>query len=360
MERVAQVARTDAPVLILGRDRLGQRGHRARDPLALAARRSGPVVRINCGAIPAELIDSELFGHERGSFTGAVGTRKGWFERADGGTLFLDEIGELPMAAQVRLLRVLQDGSLERVGGTTRRSRSTCASSPPRTAILETMVARGPLPGRPLVSHQRVPDPAAAAARAPARHPVARRALRAPRRPAPGRRGLTPSERDIDAAARYAWPGNVRELMAVIERAAILGDGRRLEVASALGTSDPDGHTRRHDRCGADARRGHPRGHRAGAAHPRRAHRRPQRRGPSVGSARQHTALAHRQARNVHAVGATRRFVVTWASHGARRLEPGPARPAARTRIRVFRRSERRADQHERDGRRVPGWIGWL
>ena len=73
---------------------------------------------MNCGAIPAGLIDSELFGHERGSFTGAAAQRKGWFERADGGTLFLDEIGELPLAAQVRLLRILQDGSFERVGGT--------------------------------------------------------------------------------------------------------------------------------------------------------------------------------------------------------------------------------------------------
>ena len=74
-------------------------------------------MRVNCGAIPPGLVDSELFGHERGSFTGAVATRQGWFERADGGTLFLDEIGELPLEAQVRLLRVLQDGTFERVGG---------------------------------------------------------------------------------------------------------------------------------------------------------------------------------------------------------------------------------------------------
>src|SRR5205085_2442169 len=82
-----------------------------------SARSAGPFIRVNCGAIPADLIDSQLFGHERGSFTGASDTRKGWFERADGGTLFLDEIGELPLPAQVRLLRVLQDGYIERVGG---------------------------------------------------------------------------------------------------------------------------------------------------------------------------------------------------------------------------------------------------
>ncbi len=92
----------------------------ARGPIHRRSRRAaGPILRVNCGAIPPELIDSELFGHERGSFTGAAATRSGWFERADGGTLFLDEIGELPAAAQVRMLRVLQDGSFERVGGHT-------------------------------------------------------------------------------------------------------------------------------------------------------------------------------------------------------------------------------------------------
>src|SRR5437764_4315048 len=74
-------------------------------------------MRVNRGAIPADLIDSQLFGHDEHSFTGAAEARQGWFERADGGTLFLDEIGELPLAAQVRLLRVLQDGFIERVGG---------------------------------------------------------------------------------------------------------------------------------------------------------------------------------------------------------------------------------------------------
>src|SRR5262249_59312381 len=80
-------------------------------------RAAGPFLRANCGAIPAGLVDSELFGHERGSFTGAAALRRGWFERAHGGTLFLDEVGELPPHAQVRLLRILQDGTFERVGG---------------------------------------------------------------------------------------------------------------------------------------------------------------------------------------------------------------------------------------------------
>jgi len=94
------------------------RASRSRPAQHRRSRRSaGPFLRVNCGAIPPELADSELFGHERGSFTGASAQRKGWFERADGGTLFLDEVGELSPAVQVRLLRILQDGTFQRVGG---------------------------------------------------------------------------------------------------------------------------------------------------------------------------------------------------------------------------------------------------
>jgi transcriptional regulator with GAF, ATPase, and Fis domain len=116
MEAVDRVARADTPVLVLGETGTGKEVV-ARALHRRSRRGEGPFLRVNCGAIPPELIDSELFGHERGSFTGAVGARRGWFERADGGTLFLDEVGELPPAAQVRLLRVLQDGSFQRVGG---------------------------------------------------------------------------------------------------------------------------------------------------------------------------------------------------------------------------------------------------
>src|SRR5690606_17151095 len=116
MTRGEQVAPTDAPVLSLGETGTGKEVV-ARAIHARSARADGPIVRVNCGAIPTELVDSELFGHEKGAFTGALATRKGWFERADGGTLFLDEVGDLPLAAQVRLLRILQDGTYERVGG---------------------------------------------------------------------------------------------------------------------------------------------------------------------------------------------------------------------------------------------------
>jgi hydrogenase-4 transcriptional activator len=236
MERVEQVAPTDAPVLILGETGSGKEVI-ARSIHARSRRARGPVVRVNCGAIPAQLIDSELFGHERGSFTGAVNTRKGWFERADGGTLFLDELGELPLEAQVRLLRVLQDGSLERVGGhqaITVDVRIVAATH----RNLETMVAAGRFredlwyrisifPVRLPALRERPQDIPTLAT-----HFAQRAGLRL------SGTALSPSEHDVNLLLRYPWPGNVRELASVIERAAILGGGRRLEVAKALGTYD--------------------------------------------------------------------------------------------------------------------------
>jgi hydrogenase-4 transcriptional activator len=235
MERVEQVAASDVPVLILGETGSGKEVI-ARAIHERSRRATGPVLRVNCGAIPPELIDSELFGHERGSFTGAAATRNGWFERADGGTLFLDEIGELPPAAQVRLLRVLQDGSFERVGGhtpTTVDIRLVAATN----ADLPALIAQGrfredlwyrinvfPIHLPPL--RQRLSDIPAFAT-----HFAARAGKRL------GGRALVPTPRDIGLLSAYSWPGNVRELAAVIERAAILGNGRRLEIAQALGTS---------------------------------------------------------------------------------------------------------------------------
>lgn len=237
MEGTRQVAPTDAPVLILGETGSGKEVV-ARAIHAHSRRARGPVVRVNCGAIPNELIDSELFGHERGSFTGAVALRKGWFERADGGTLFLDEVGELPAAAQVRLLRVLQDGTLERVGGHQTISvdvRIVAATN----RQLEVMVAEGTFrqdlwyrlsvfPIRLPSLRERPEDLAQLSA-----HFAERAGKRL------GGPGLTVTAADLERLGRYAWPGNVRELASVIERAAILGDGRRLELAAALGASLP-------------------------------------------------------------------------------------------------------------------------
>ncbi len=116
MYKVQQVAALDSPVLLLGETGVGK------DVIANAihyssSRSSGPFVGVNCGAIPDTLIDSELFGHEKGAFTGALSQKRGRFERADKGTIFLDEIGEFPLQAQARLLRVLQSKVIERVGG---------------------------------------------------------------------------------------------------------------------------------------------------------------------------------------------------------------------------------------------------
>jgi len=237
MERVSQVARSDAPVLLLGETGSGKEVvaraiHRQSD------RASGPFVRVNCGAIPGELVDSELFGHERGSFTGAVAQRRGWFERADGGTLFLDEVAELPLQAQVRLLRVLQDGLVQRVGG----EQSIAVNVRVVAAThqdLRTMITDGrfredlwyrlavfPIELPPL--RERVGDVPALAV-----HFAQRAAAKL------GLAPCMPSDDDLRLLCGYDWPGNIRELSSVIERAAILGNGRWLEMSKALGIAAP-------------------------------------------------------------------------------------------------------------------------
>ncbi|MCK6446618.1 MAG: sigma 54-interacting transcriptional regulator [Planctomycetes bacterium] len=234
MERVEQVARTDAPVLILGETGSGKEVV-ARNIHSRSRRAKGPFLRVNCGAIPPELVDSELFGHERGSFTGAVNTRRGWFERADGGTLFLDELGELPAAAQVRLLRVLQDGSFERVGGqeplhvdvrlvaATHRDMETLVGDGTFRQDLWYRINVFPIRLPPL--RERAADIPALAA-----HFASRAGLRL------YGVALTPTPEELRVLVEYEWPGNVRELASVIERAAILGDGRHLALAAALGS----------------------------------------------------------------------------------------------------------------------------
>jgi transcriptional regulator with GAF, ATPase, and Fis domain len=237
MEQIELVARSDAPVLVLGETGSGKEVL-ARAIHSRSRRAAGPFLRVNCGAIPPELVDSELFGHEKGSFTGAANIRKGWFERADGGTLFLDECGELPLAAQVRLLRVLQDGTFERVGGERHLTvdvRIVAATHRDLHALVSAGRFREDLWYRIAVFPIRLPPLRERQDDIPSL--AAHFALRAAKRL--GAVPLVPSPEDIDLLIGYPWPGNVRELAAVIERAAILGDGKRLEVAQALGGAPP-------------------------------------------------------------------------------------------------------------------------
>ena len=234
MRGVELVAPASAPVLILGETGSGKEVI-ARAIHRRSARAQGPFLRVNCGAIPPDLVDSELFGHEKGSFTGAAARRLGWFERADRGTLFLDEIGELTPAIQVRLLRILQDGSFERVGGQQTLHvdvRLIAATHRDLRAMVRDGQFRADLWYRINVFPLHLPALRERPEDIPAlaNHFAAKAALRL---------GLVlqlPTAADLALLRAYPWPGNVRELAAVIERAAILGDGQGLEVARALGT----------------------------------------------------------------------------------------------------------------------------
>lgn len=236
-ERIELVGGADVPVLILGETGSGKEVV-ARELHTRSRRSGGPFLRVNCGAIPAELVDSHLFGHERGSFSGASGLHKGWFERADGGTLFLDEIGDLPLPAQVRLLRVLQDGSFERIGGqrtlrvdvriiaATHRDLRAMVSAGQFREDLWYRIAVFPIAIPPL-RERREDIPALAM----------HFAVRAARRL--GAMPIAPLPEENRLLTEYDWPGNVRELAAVMERAVILGNGRKLEVGKALGFDRP-------------------------------------------------------------------------------------------------------------------------
>jgi transcriptional regulator with GAF, ATPase, and Fis domain len=221
MHKVRQVAPTESPVLLSGETGSGK------DVIANAihlasARRDGPFIPVNCGAIPESLLDSELFGHEKGAFTGALATKRGRFERADRGTILLDEIGEMPLEAQVRLLRVLQHREIERVGGTRRIPvdiRIIAATNKDLPAMVEAGRFREDLFFRLNVFPIAVPPLRERTSDIPAlvQHFVERKAgeLKLGNTPqlAPGA---------IENLMSYGWPGNVRELENVIERAMIL------------------------------------------------------------------------------------------------------------------------------------------
>ena len=233
MDRVQLVAKSDVPVLILGETGTGKEVV-SRAIHTRSARADGPFIRVNCGAIPPELVDSQLFGHEKGSFTGASAQHQGWFERADRGTLFLDEIGELPLPAQVRLLRVLQDHQIERVGGKSPIHvdvRIVAATHRDLAAMVKERTFREDLWYRINVFPILLPTLRERLEDIPAlvKHLVQRAATRF------GLPAVQPAAGDLRLLGDYHWPGNIRELGAVIDRAVILGGGRTLDVGTALG-----------------------------------------------------------------------------------------------------------------------------
>jgi hydrogenase-4 transcriptional activator len=233
MARARVVSRSTAPVLLFGETGTGKEII-ARAIHEHSTFRSGPFRRVNCGAIAPELIDSELFGHEQGAFTGAVTRRKGWFEQADGGTLFLDEVGELALAAQVRLLRVVQDGEVIRVGGERPvhvSVRIVAATHRDLPAMVEARTFREDLYYRLSVFPIVIPPlrDRPSDIRAFADYFAERAANRFGLRPVPV------SDADVRLLAEYRWPGNVREMAAVMDRAVLIGQGRELNVTAALG-----------------------------------------------------------------------------------------------------------------------------
>jgi formate hydrogenlyase transcriptional activator len=259
LEAVEQVAPTDATVLITGETGTGKeliaRALHRRSP-----RVHGPLIKVNCSAIPETLLASELFGHERGAFTGAVERRKGRFEQAHGGTLFLDEIGELPADVQVMLLRVLQEREFERLGSSqtlrvdvrliaaTNRDLAEAVRAGQFRSDLYYRLNVFPIHLPPL--RERLEDIPALVSHFAAKHGTRF-----------GRHITRIDRRLLSALEAYAWPGNVRELENMVERAVILSKGGtlRLDGRSLAGlvpgaeAGSLDGHLERQEREAIEA-----------------------------------------------------------------------------------------------------------
>jgi DNA-binding NtrC family response regulator len=216
-----QVARSELPVLITGPNGAGKEKI-AEIVHANSSVRNGPFVAVNCGALPGELIEAELFGADAGAYTGANKAREGKFEAADGGTLFLDEIGTLPLAGQVKLLRVLETGRFQRLGSNRERAVKVRIVSA-TNANLSTLIANGQfredLYYRLNAIELKLPP---LAQRPDDILPLARHFLPA------GKHFTEAAERALVA---HAWPGNVRELRNVVQRAGLLARGEDIDVA---------------------------------------------------------------------------------------------------------------------------------
>lgn len=232
LKQMQQVANTDSTVLIHGETGTGKELI-ARAIHHHSQRREKPLIKLNCAALPCELIESELFGHEKGAFTGAVQKRKGRFELADKGTLFLDEVGELSVEAQAKLLRVLQEQAFERVGGVdtiqtdvrviaaTNRQLHTAVEQGSFRLDLYYRLAVFPITLPPLRErHTDIP--------LLAQHFIEKLA----RKLGKPLNGLAPAA--LTKLTQHTWPGNIRELHNVLERAAILAQGPVIDIEQLL------------------------------------------------------------------------------------------------------------------------------
>lgn len=219
-------AKTDSSVLVTGESGVGKELFAERIHLR-SRRRSAPFVRVNCAAIPAGLLESELFGHVRGAFTGATGSRKGRFEAADGGTVFLDEIGDLPAALQSKLLRVLQERTFEKVGSDKTVSvdvRILAATNRDIGAMVGKGEFRGDLYYRLNVLPLEIPP----LRRRPEDIPELARFFLSRFAKASGRNFTGFSRDALAAMLSHPWPGNVRELGNRVERACAIAEGERI------------------------------------------------------------------------------------------------------------------------------------
>jgi transcriptional regulator with GAF, ATPase, and Fis domain len=244
MEQILKVSPLSSPVLLFGETGTGKELI-ANAVHSFSPRHNGPLIKVNCGAIPDTLIDSELFGHEKGAFTGAVAQQRGRFERADGGTIFLDEVSELPLNAQVRLLRVLQEKEIERVGS--RHSvkidvRIVSATNKDLKKLVAEKLFRDDLFYRLCVFPIQIP-------------PLRERKIDIPglveyfMRKKAKEIGLHFLPKllpgTMEALTEYGWPGNVRELSNALERAIIIHGGKPLSFEDIVGFSiHPDDATR--------------------------------------------------------------------------------------------------------------------
>lgn len=231
LHQVEQVAGTNATVLIIGETGTGKE-LLARSIHALSQRQDQPMIKVNCAALPANLIESELFGHEKGAFTNAYQRKKGRFELADGGTIFLDEVGELPLDLQSKFLRVLQEGEFERVGGTETLSTDVRVVAATNRNLVDLVNAGDfredlyyrlnvfPIYNLPL-RERRADIPLLV------RHFVRKYAAKQ------GKEIDHISQPDLEELMRYEFPGNIRELENMIERAVIISKGNTLSLSDA-------------------------------------------------------------------------------------------------------------------------------